>query len=199
MATIPKTSVALLNAIKASSDSQRWNDFYRLYQPMLAALINSKYKHGLSSFDVDEIIQLTMIAFMKKVPTYTYNPMVDGAFHSYLLVMAKNTALSYRRKLKNESKKRANFKDEFDVLHNAGKLTTDDKQLADIAKIAVHQVLSDESINVRDREIFKRTTAGESPELVAAAFGITRNNVDQIKARIMRKVREIAEELNRAE
>lgn len=202
MATIPKTSVALLNAIAASPDSPRWNEFYDRYQPILAAWLQSgKFRGSIRPSDVDEIIQQTMIAFINKAPNYRYDPQAEGKgpFHSYLLLVARNKALEFIRNCGRESKKRNNFKAEFDVLHNAGKLTTEDKQLALIAKIAVHQVLNDKSISVRDREVFKRTTSGESPEVVADAFGITRNNVDQIKARIMRKVRDVANKLNKAE
>jgi len=41
--------------------------------------------------------------------------------------------------------------------------------------------------------IFRRTALqGESPESVAALFGIKRNNVDQIKARMVAKLKELA-------
>ena len=202
MATIPKTSVALLNAIAASPDSPRWTEFYDRYQPILAAWLQSeKFRGSIRPSDVDEIIQRTMIAFMNKAPNYRYDPQAEGKgpFHSYLLLIARNKALEFIRNCGREAKKRDNFKAEFDVLHNARKLTVEDKQLALIAKIAVNQVLNDKSISVRDREVFKRTTGGEAPESVAEAFGITRNNVDQIKARIMRKVREVADKLNQAE
>ena len=65
MATIPKTSVALLNAIAASPDSPRWNEFYDRYQPILAAWLQSgKFRGSIRPSDVDEIIQQTMIAFI---------------------------------------------------------------------------------------------------------------------------------------
>ena len=203
MATIPKTSVALLKAIAASSDSPRWNEFYDIYQPLLEAFLRSdKFKNNSHPLDVDEVIQDTMIAFMVKVKKpkgYKYDPETKGLFHHYLLTIANNKALEFLRKHRRESDKRNNYKDEFDVIQNAGKFTTDDMQLAKIAEIAKHQVLTSDSVSVRDREIFRRTTAGESPEAVAEAFGITRNNVDQIKNRLMKRVREVAEELNKAD
>lgn len=200
MATIPKTSVALLNAIAASSDSPRWNEFYDIYQPLLEAFLRSgKFKNNSHPLDVDEVIQDAMIAFMGRIKDYKYDPETKGLFHHYLLMIANNKALEFLRKHRRESEKRNNYKDEFDVLQSAGKFTNDDKQLVKIAEIAKHQVLTDNSIKVRDREIFRRTIGGESPETVAEAFGITRNNVDQIKNRLMKRIREVAEALNRAE
>lgn len=200
MATIPKTSVALLNAIAASANSPRWNEFYDIYHPLLEAFLRSgKFKNRGQPLDVDEVIQDTMIAFMGRVKDYKYDPETKGLFHHYLLMIARNKALEFLRKHWRESEKRNNFKDEFDVIQNAGKFASDDKQLMRIAEIAKHQVLTSDSVSVRDREIFRRTTGGESPEAVAEAFGITRNNVDQIKNRLMKRVREVAEELNKAD
>jgi len=55
------------------------------------------------------------------------------------------------------------------------------------------QFMADSKISTRDKEIFRRTAlAGESPEEVAAIFGIKRNNIDQIKARMTSKLKELA-------
>lgn len=47
-------------------------------------------------------------------------------------------------------------------------------------------LLRDESIQSRTRQVFLRVAVnGEKPDDVAAAFGINRNAVDQIKNRMM--------------
>ena len=58
---------------------------------------------------------------------------------------------------------------------------------------ALAQFMADKSISTRDKEIFRRVALqGESPEDVAAIFDIKRNNVDQIKARMVAKLKELA-------
>ena len=53
--------------------------------------------------------------------------------------------------------------------------------------------MADKSISTRDNEIFRRVALQEeSPEDVADIFGIKRNNVDQIKARMVAKLKELA-------
>ena len=53
--------------------------------------------------------------------------------------------------------------------------------------------MADKSISTRDKEIFRRVALlGESPEDVAAIFDIKRNNVNQIKARMTKKLKELA-------
>ena len=197
MIAIPKTSVALLNAIAASPDSSRWTEFYNRYQPVIASYLRSKFAAANPPLEVDDIIQDTMIAFMKKLPAYRYDPNTNGHFRNFIVGIARKKALDALRRHKRETKKQTDFAKAAKAQNDALQDSSEDERLASIAKIAVHQALVDESISIRDREIFRRTTCGESPEAVADAFGITRNNVDQIKARLMRKVRETASNLNK--
>ena len=74
MIAIPKTSVALLNAIAASPDSSRWTEFYDRYQPVIASYLQSKFAAANPPLEIDDIIQNTMIAFMKKLPTIAMTP-----------------------------------------------------------------------------------------------------------------------------
>ena len=224
MATIPKTSVALLNAIATSNDSPRWHEFYDRYQPLLAAWLSGKFKRSLNASDMEDVIQDTMIAFMRKAPDYRYDPKVKGAFHCYLLMIANNKALSLLRSRTRKPMIAVGHGEDLDNIDDKEMLpgsqytdddkeleeiankemlprsqyTEDDEGLKEIAKVAIHQVLNNKSTSIRDREVFTRTTSGESPKEVAKAFGITRNNVDQIKNRLMKRIREFAEKLNRA-
>ena len=51
---------------------------------------------------------------------------------------------------------------------------------------ALDQLMADPSMEPRTREIFRHVALmHEPPESVAAQFGTTRNNVDQIKKRLI--------------
>jgi len=191
MVVIPKTSVGLLNAIAVSHESDRWHEFYGLYQPVIAAYIQKNFP----SLEADEVIQEAMIAFVKKVPTYRYDPQMKGFFHNYLLGIAKFKAFEALRRRSREASKLDTYKDGSpETLNGVPEETVDEVQ---IAEAAIWQFLHDDTVNVRDREIFRRIIppCSESPESVAKAYGITRNNVDQIKSRAMGKVREIAKDM----
>ena len=51
---------------------------------------------------------------------------------------------------------------------------------------ALEQLLSDESVNARAREVFRHVAL--MPAEVAAAFGLARANVDQIKRRMVQRL-----------
>ena len=65
-----------------------------------------------------------------------------------------------------------------------------------VYEIALQQLLADNGVQGRTKQIFLRAAVnGEKPEEVAEAFGITRNSVDQIKSRLIDKLREVIEQL----
>ena len=146
--------------------------------------------------DADDAIQETLITLIKVFPVYRYSPDETGAFHNYLTGILRHRAL---RVIENESR-RLNKEQKY---HEIEELTVsggnkDDGSLwrESVLEIALQQLLADESINDRTKQVFVRVAVnGEKPEIVAESFGITRNSVDQMKARMKDRLRELANAL----
>ena len=67
-----------------------------------------------------------------------------------------------------------------------------------ILEIALQQLLGNESIRQQTRQVFLRVAVnGEKPEEVAAAFGMKRNAVDQIRSRMMISLRSLVAALEK--
>ena len=65
-----------------------------------------------------------------------------------------------------------------------------------IFEIALQQLLADETLQQRTREIFARVAVnGEKPAAVAEAFGMERNAVDQVKQRMLERLRKLVRQL----
>ena len=198
MATIPKTSVALLQAISADSQSQRWYDFYSRYQPVMESYLRAAFP----SLEADDVIQDTMLVLMQKLPGYVYEPDAKGHFRNYLVGVVKFKAIEHLKKRKREADKLDSYKDE-ETLSK----TSDDAKAADdeardwrheAYEAALAQMMVDPSISERNRCVFVRVALNhEAPEAVAEAYGITRNNVDQIKNRMIVKLRDIVGQMTK--
>ena len=149
--------------------------------------------------DADEIIQETLIALVEVLPNYTYDPDEKGHFHNYLTGILRRRAL----KAKQRDARRS------EVLEDYGKKRPDAPSAAEqeeknwresLYEIALQQLLADKTVQGRTKQVFVRTVVnGESPESVAAAFGIERNAVDQIKRRMMDKLRKLVAALEKAD
>ena len=71
---------------------------------------------------------------------------------------------------------------------------------AAVFEIALQQYLADDTVQPRTKQIFTRLALnGEKPEAVAAAFGLTRNAVDQIRSRAMTRLRALVKALEQVD
>ena len=189
---IPSTSTTLLRQMAADSRHVRWSEFVRRYQPMMEEYLRTHFS-GLES---EDIISETLIALVDVLKNYRYAPDETGSFHNYLTGILKHKALYRRRVAERHEKCLAAFED--------SARRVDDSSLADkerewketVFAIAVRQLMSDETIQDRTKQVFLRVAINhESPDAVAESFGIKRNAVDQMKNRMMTKLREIVESL----
>ena len=147
------------------------------------------------TLEADDIIQDTLIALCRVLPSYRYVPDEKGHFHNYLTGILRNKALRQLRK----NRQRADYAAELQHTGTTGVSPVDiDEQSYREAlfEIALRQFLSDESIADRTKRIFERIALnGESPEAVAESFKMTRHAVDQSKSRAMARLREIVKGL----
>ena len=68
-----------------------------------------------------------------------------------------------------------------------------------VMEAALEQLLADNSISAATREVFRHVVLmHEKPADVARAFGITRNNVDQIKARLIARLKNLVRDMSAA-
>ena len=189
---IPTTSTTLLRDLAQDSQHARWSEFVARYRPMMEAYMRNRFP----TVDVDDAVQEALIALIKVFPVYKYSPEETGAFHNYLTGILRRRAW---RVIESESR-RLNKEQKY---HEIEELTASDGNEDDwslwresVLEIALQQLLADESINDRTKQVFVRVAVnGEKPETVAESFGITRNAVDQMKARMKDRLRELTDAL----
>lgn len=162
---------------------------------MMEAFLRDRFP----TLDADDVIQDTLIALVEILPHYRYVPKETGHFHNYLTGILKRKALRVCTKDRRRSEVMGDLKDEARNSIEESISTEDERKWREaIYEIALEQVLADDSIQAKTKQIFLRTAIdGESPESVAESFGIKRNAVDQAKNRMIEKIRTIVERMGR--
>ena len=183
MATIPPTSVTLLKDISDGTASARWTDFYNRYSPAMRGFLRER----VPSVEADDVMQETLLALTKAMPDYHYTPDGNGHFRNWLMGIVKHKALDAIRRNASFSSLRS------DIAQEEGLRTVvteeDDSWKMAAMEAAMEQLMSDGSIAASTREVFRHVALmSEPPDDVARQFGITRNNVDQIKSRMIGKL-----------
>lgn len=195
MTGIPTTSTTLLRDLASDSQHARWGEFAARYRPMMEAFLRERFP----SVEADDIIQETLIAVCAALPSYRYSPDEKGHFHNYLTGIVRNKALRQLGRDQRQTKIVDEIKQSRDDVP-PGIMTADEQSWREtIVEIALRQLMNDESILSRNRQVFLRVAVnGDKPDNVAAAFGIKRNAVHLIKMRMMQRLRKIVAVLEEA-
>ena len=219
MARIPTTSTTLLRDLAQDSQHARWGEFVARYRPMMEAYLRERFPH----VDVDDAVQETLIALIKSMPVYRYVPEETGHFHSYLTGILRHKALRQVRSDRQRAKISEMLRNGESTLGRArspsapygtgrdGRArspSAPQNEMPDneqswreaLMEIALQQLLADESVHARTREVFRRVAVnGEKPEDVGSSLGITRNAVDQMKSRMTLRLKELVRALEKAD
>ena len=210
MATIPTTSTTLLRDVASDSQHARWTEFAARYRPMMEAYLRERFP----SVEADDVIQETLIAVCAALPSYRYAPDEKGHFHNYLTGILRNKALRHLHKDQRQTEIAEGIRrsrgdapcQSADSGRAVAPRPPSDKMADDeqswretLVEIALRQLVNDESIQSRTRQVFLRVAVnGEKRDDVADAFGIERNAVDQIKNRMMPRLQKIVADLEKA-
>ena len=202
MSTPPQTRISLINTIANHPDSARWTEFCRTYEQPMRAYLASHFP----TLEADDVIQDTLVALMKALPNYRYDPDRNGHFRNYLIGIIRHKAVSEIRRRQAEAdhidtyaKNRAdaNAKNRVEPPCDEDDANNDSMRKA-IFEAAVTQLMADDSISSATREIFRHVALmHEKPAQVAAEFGTTANNVYQIKNRLINRLSELVQSMNR--
>ena len=219
MARIPTTSTTLLRDLAQDSQHARWGEFVARYRPMMEAYLRERFPH----VDVDDAVQETLIALIKSMPVYRYVPEETGHFHSYLTGILRHKALRQVRSDQRRAKISEMLRNGESTLGRARSSVSPERSeprkrslevcaphnempggeqswREALMEIALQQLLADESVHARTREVFRRVAVnGEKPEDVGSSLGITRNAVDQMKSRMTLRLKELVRALEKAD
>lgn len=181
---IPQTSVTLLKALASDSASARWHEFCQRYETPMRAFLAAHYP----TVEADDVLQETLLALVKRLPDYRYTPDAHGHFRNYLLGILRNKAVDAIR----ARQRRHEVDVDPSTLPDPVYLPQEDDSWKQAAlETAVEQLMANETIEPRTRTIFREVALlHRSPDDVARQYGVTRNNVDQIKARLTRRLAE---------
>ncbi len=190
--SIPATSSTLLLQLGKDANHARWTEFVARYRPMMEQYLSKQFPN----LESDDIIQETFIALVKVLPNYSYSPEETGYFHNYLTGILRRKALRQLTKDTREADHLAQTINNTTPVSRTLNTQEEEDWKQTIFEIALRQLLQDDTITPRSREVFRALVLSHrDPVEVGTCFGLTRNAVDQIKNRLLAKLRQHVEQL----
>jgi RNA polymerase sigma-70 factor (ECF subfamily) len=187
--TFPATSPTLLRAIAADPESPRWNDFARLYGPVVRRCLARTGAAGrsLGAADRDDLVQETFLAVARALPGFRYDP-ARGRFRGYLATVVRNLVLRRRR----EEAARPEVAVAETGEREAAPPTSDADRamMLEVWTLALARVLRRHAFTPNVKAVFRAHVLDDRPVAdVAAEFRMRPNAVYQVKDRVLRAVR----------
>jgi RNA polymerase sigma-70 factor (ECF subfamily) len=196
------TRATLLLRLKDWQDQASWQDFFDIYCKLIHRVA---IKGGLTKTEAEEVVQETMIAVARNMPDFKYDP-ANGSFKAWLLNLT-------RWRISDQLRKRKDFEEIMPPSEETslGTVTTTEPvdpasenlesfweaeweiNLLEAAVAKVKRRANPEKYQIFDFNVNK----GWSSEKVAAAFGISVDQVYQARFRVTEQIKEEAERLRR--
>lgn len=215
---VPATSMSLLGAIAGDARHARWAEFVARYRPMMERFLAAQ---RVPAEDRDDILQDTFVAVVDQLPKYRPCVGERKAFHRYLTGILRNKAADWRRSRGARSRTEERYVAWREVSggmrmavdYDAGgegngrggcvwaTVEADpgasrEEWRRSVCEIALQQLLADEEICRRDREVFRRLwLERESGGTVAEAMGMSRDAVYQVRSRVFKRLKAMVERL----
>jgi RNA polymerase sigma-70 factor (ECF subfamily) len=181
-----RTRASVLLRLRADGTLDRqvgWNDFARIYGPVIAGFARNA---GVPPQEVDDVLQDVMLGFFRQSQTFEYDPK-RGRFRGYLKTVTLNAIRDRHRRKRPKVGLPEHFEpsSDDDALH----ATWDHEWTQHLLRRAMEKVRA--TVQPRTLEAFERYgVRGEPAESVSRALGMSEASIRHAKMRIMHQLRE---------
>ena len=197
-----RTRATLIHRLKNWQDGASWQDFFDTYWRLIYSVARQS---GMTDAEAQDVVQETMIAVAKHMPTFTYDPSI-GSFKSWLLNMTRwrvSDQFRKRHKLAANEPKRPKTET----------TTTAIEKIADPSGVKIDEIWEKEwqqnLLTAALENVKRRIDPGKfqvfdfyvnkdwPPEKVAKSFNISVDQVYVAKHRITQAIKDEVERLEK--
>ena len=184
------TRSSVLKAVADTKNEAAWQRLFDLYAGFVFSIARSK---GLNDSDADDIVQTVFADLARNLPTFEYDR-AKGRFRSYLTGLVNWRVMDRLKASKRDAELKANFWKE------AKTAATDDEGFSEREwqQAALEEALRRIKPDVRPEHyaaFVASAVEGQDTDVVTKLYGISRDNLYQIRKRLTAKLQEKATEV----
>ena len=185
------TPSSLLRAVSANKDSPRWDEFARIYAPLIRRYVEQSRAKALDlpSSDVDDIAQDFFISIFNSMQGFHYDR-ARGRFRHYLSRAVANLVRRRGEKATANARRTVPIDGEpGNPCPDSGQTDETRETMLKVWTLALSRVLQSGRFDPNTKALFRRLVLEQAPvNEVAAEFRKTPNNIYQIKDRVLKSV-----------
>jgi RNA polymerase sigma factor (sigma-70 family) len=179
------TRSSVLKAVADTENEAAWNRFFDLYAGFVYSIARSK---GLKPEDADDIVQIVFTDLARTMPTFRYDR-AKGKFRSYLAGLVSWRVMDRLRSGKRDAELKADFLEE---VKSAGADGDDAFAEREWQAAAMEEALRRMRPDVSPEHyaaFIASAVEGQDTETVMRLYGLSRDNLYQIRTRLTEKLR----------
>ena len=183
------TRSSVLKAVADTENTAAWNRLFDLYAGFVFSMARHK---GLKPEDADDIVQVVFADLARNLPTFKYDR-EKGRFRSYLTGLVNWRVMDQLKASKRDAELKANFWQEAKAAAGDDDFSEREWQAA-----AMEEALRRIKPDVRPEHyaaFVASAVEGQDTDAVMKLYGISRDNLYQIRARLTAKLREKVSEV----
>ena len=179
------TRSSVIKAVADTENEAAWNRLFDLYAGFVYSIARRK---GLNATDADDIVQMVFIDLARNLPAFKYDR-EKGHFRSYLTGLVNWRVMDRLKSAKRDADLKANFWEEMKKIGQG-----DDKFAErEWQSAAMEEALRRMKPDVRPEHyaaFVASAVEGQDTETIMKLYGISRDNLYQIRTRLTEKLRE---------
>ena len=184
------TRSSVLKAVAGTENEAAWTRFFDLYAGFVFSIARSK---GLRDEDADDVVQVVFADLARMMPTFKYD-CAKGKFRSYLMGLVHWRVKDRLRLVQRDNEQMKAYLDEVANLSPADKEFTEREWQAAALEEALRRIKSD--VRPEHYAAFVASAVeGQDTETVMRLYGLSRDNLYQIRKRLTVKLEETVSEV----
>ena len=180
------TRSSVLRAVANTENESAWQRLFDLYAGFVFSIARSK---GLTDADADDIVQIVFTDLARNLPTFQYDR-AKGKFRSYLVGLVHWRVMDRLKAGKRDLELKEAFLEEAKAAASSGDDSFAEREWQ---AAALEEALRRIKPDVRPEHyaaFVASTVEGQDTEAVMRLYGLTRDNLYQIRKRLTAKLRE---------
>ena len=185
------TRSSVLKAVADTENEAAWQRLFDLYAGFVFSIARSK---GLKPEDADDIVQMVFSDLARNLPTFKYDR-AKGRFRSYLAGLVHWRVMDRLKAGKRDMELMASFEEEAKATSSADDEAFEEREWQAAALEEALRRIKPE-VNPEHYAAFVASAIeGQDTEAVTKLYGISRDNLYQIRKRLTEKLRETVEQV----
>lgn len=195
---VTETRSTLLQRLRGTPDDEAWNEFYRLYEPLLSRYVQSR---GIAATDAGDVVQEIFTRLVTSMRTFELDRS-RGRFRTYLWRVTHNAIADWARRRSRRQAAEDRWQEQMETARRAAESEPEQewddqcrRRVLEFSLLAVRQQANVRTWTCFEEHVLKQRSGAEVAEELGMKVGTVYVNASRLMERVKARSAEYLEDL----